>query len=81
MAGRRVRVQLLAPEREFVYRPLAVAEPFGLAHPARIGRAIPIQRATDVIVGTQDGDRRLHGTRARRIAVHTQVGHGRNGIA
>ena len=36
MAGRRVRIQLLAPEREFVYRPLAVAEPFGLAHPARI---------------------------------------------
>jgi sulfide:quinone oxidoreductase len=36
LAGPRVRVQLLAPEREFVYRPLAVAEPFGLAHPARI---------------------------------------------
>lgn len=39
LAGRRVRVQLLAPEREFVYRPLAVAEPFGLAHPARIDLA------------------------------------------
>jgi sulfide:quinone oxidoreductase len=36
LAGPRVRVELLAPEREFVYRPLAVAEPFGLAHPARI---------------------------------------------
>jgi sulfide:quinone oxidoreductase len=37
LAGPRVRVVLLAPEREFVYRPLAVAEPFGLAHPARVG--------------------------------------------
>ena len=35
LAGPRVKVELLAPEREFVYRPLAVAEPFGLAHPAR----------------------------------------------
>ena len=39
LAGPRVRVQLLAPEREFVNRPLAVAEPFGLAHPARIDLA------------------------------------------
>ena len=39
LAGPRVRVQLLAPESEFVYRPLAVAEPFGLAHPARIDLA------------------------------------------
>lgn len=38
-AGPRVRVELLAPEREFVYRPLAVAEPFRLAHPARIDLA------------------------------------------
>lgn len=36
LAGPRVKVQLLAPEREFVYRPLSVAEPFGLAHPTRI---------------------------------------------
>lgn len=36
LAGPRVRVELLAPERDFVYRPLSVAEPFGLAHPARI---------------------------------------------
>jgi sulfide:quinone oxidoreductase len=36
LAGPRVKVELIAPEREFVYRPLAVAEPFGLARPARI---------------------------------------------
>ena len=39
LAGPRVRIDLLAPEREFVYRPLAVAEPFGLARPARIDLA------------------------------------------
>ncbi len=39
LAGPRVKAELLAPEREFVQRPLAVAEPFGLAHPARINLA------------------------------------------
>ncbi len=32
LAGDRVRVTLLAPEPDFVYRPLAVAEPFCLGH-------------------------------------------------
>jgi sulfide:quinone oxidoreductase len=36
LAGPRVRIELLAPEREYVYRPLSVAEPFGLADPARV---------------------------------------------
>jgi sulfide:quinone oxidoreductase len=35
LAGDRVRVTILAPERDFVYRPLAVAEPFSLGHAAR----------------------------------------------
>jgi sulfide:quinone oxidoreductase len=39
LAGPRVRVDLLAPEREYVYRPLAVAEPFRLARPARVDLA------------------------------------------
>ena len=38
-AGPRVRVELLAPEPAFVYRPLAVAEPFRLVDPARIDLA------------------------------------------
>jgi sulfide:quinone oxidoreductase len=33
LAGSRTRVELLAPEREFHYRPLTVAEPFGLVEP------------------------------------------------
>ena len=39
LAGPRVRVVLPTPERDFVYLPLALAEPFGLAHPARVDLA------------------------------------------
>ena len=35
MAGDRVDLTLLAPEAEFVYRPMAVAEPFGRGHADR----------------------------------------------
>ena len=36
MAGDRVRLTLAAPDRDFSYRPLAVAEPFGLGHAYRV---------------------------------------------
>jgi sulfide:quinone oxidoreductase len=65
LAGPRVRVELLAPEREFVYRPLAVAEPFKLAHPARVdlaelaaGHGARYRR--DALTGVDPGRRRLH---------------------
>jgi sulfide:quinone oxidoreductase len=32
LAGDRVRITLLAPQRDFHYRPMAVAEPFSIAH-------------------------------------------------
>src|SRR4051794_23355788 len=35
LAAAETRVTLLAPEPAFTYRPLAVAEPFGLAHAVR----------------------------------------------
>src|SRR5919199_2355243 len=35
LAGERVRCTLLTPEREFVYRPMAVAEPFSRGRAAR----------------------------------------------
>ena len=35
LAYDRLEVELLAPQRDFVYRPLAVAEPFGLGGPRR----------------------------------------------
>jgi sulfide:quinone oxidoreductase len=37
LAGERVRITLLAPERDFHYRPMAVAEPFTIAHARRLG--------------------------------------------
>jgi sulfide:quinone oxidoreductase len=36
LAGDHVRITLLAPERHFHYRPMAVAEPFTIAHARRI---------------------------------------------
>ena len=36
LAEERVRLELLAPEPDFWYRPLAVAEPFGVGQPARL---------------------------------------------
>jgi sulfide:quinone oxidoreductase len=36
MAGDSVRLTLVAPDREFSYRPLAVAEPFALGHAQRV---------------------------------------------
>lgn len=35
LAGERVELELLTPEREFTYRPLAVAEPFGIGEVQR----------------------------------------------
>jgi sulfide:quinone oxidoreductase len=36
MAGDRVRLTLIAPDPDFSYRPLAVAEPFGLGHAHKV---------------------------------------------
>jgi sulfide:quinone oxidoreductase len=35
LAGERVHITLVAPDSDFVYRPMAVAEPFGLGAPRR----------------------------------------------
>ena len=63
LAGDLLEVQLVAPEADFVYRPLAVAEPF------RVGEAhrFPLQRLTDAAgaeltrasVRSVDAERRL----------------------
>ena len=39
LAGERVRVTLLSDSAELVYRPFAVAEPFGLGEPQRFSLA------------------------------------------
>src|SRR5215207_2938558 len=36
LAGTRVELTLLAPGEDFVHRPLAVTEPFGLGRPQRV---------------------------------------------
>ena len=43
LAGDRVRVTLVAPEPDFVYRPMAVAEPFGLGE----ARRYPLRRIVE----------------------------------
>src|SRR6476619_1621569 len=44
LAPDKVEVELLAPRRDFLYRPLAVGEPFGTAHVARYDLAELAQR-------------------------------------
>src|SRR3954447_3442727 len=60
LAGERVRITLLSDQDAFVYRPLAVAEPFGFAAPQRfslerlaIDRGFRLQRGT---LGAVDSD-------------------------
>src|SRR5215218_5764501 len=43
LAGDRVRITLVAPEPDFVYRPMAVLEPFGLGE----ARRYPLRRIAD----------------------------------
>jgi sulfide:quinone oxidoreductase len=59
MAGDRVRLTLIAPDPDFTYRPLAVAEPFALGHAHRV----PLTRfaadagaelVRDAVVGADD---------------------------
>jgi sulfide:quinone oxidoreductase len=70
LAGDRLAVTLLAPDRHFTYRPLSVGEPFGLGHATRYElQAIGADRGFAVVrdtlaavephsnrVVTQDGD-------------------------
>jgi sulfide:quinone oxidoreductase len=71
LAGDRLQVTLLAPDRHFTYRPLSVGEPFGLGHPTRYeleaiaaDRGFAVMRDTLAAVEpdahrvvTQDGER------------------------
>ena len=45
MAGDKVRLTLIAPDADFSYRPLAVAEPFALGHAHRV----PLTRFTEEV--------------------------------
>ncbi|MDQ2676394.1 MAG: NAD(P)/FAD-dependent oxidoreductase, partial [Actinomycetota bacterium] len=62
--GDRARLTLIAPDPDFVYRPLAVAEPFGLGHAHRVSL---VRFASDTgaelvpepVTGVDDGERRV----------------------
>lgn len=65
MAPDRVRLTLIAPDPDFTYRPLAVAEPFSLGHAHRV----PLRRFAhdagadlilDSVMGVDDDARELH---------------------
>jgi sulfide:quinone oxidoreductase len=65
MARDKVRLTLIAPDPDFSYRPLAVAEPFGLGH----AHKVPLKRFTadtgaelveDAVVGVDDQAREIH---------------------
>ena len=65
MARNHTRLTLIAPDPDFSYRPLAVAEPFGLGHAHRV----PLERFTadadaelvvDAVVGVDDAAREVH---------------------
>jgi sulfide:quinone oxidoreductase len=64
-ARNHTRLTLIAPDTEFSYRPLAVAEPFGLGHAHRV----PLSRFAadadaeliiDAVVGVDDAAREIH---------------------
>ena len=65
MAGERVSLRLIAPDPDFSYRPLAVAEPFGMGH----AHHVPLKRfaeetgaelVLDAAVGVDDANGLVH---------------------
>src|SRR5215208_7732691 len=65
MAGDRVRLTLAASDREFTYRPLAVAEPFALGHAYRVPLsqftdAAGAELVVDATVGIDDASGKVH---------------------
>ena len=62
LAGDRIDIEIVAPEREFVYRPLAVATPFDLGDPPRfaladIARDLDATHRQDAIVAIRPTQR------------------------
>ena len=64
MAGDSVRLTLVAPDREFSYRPLAVAEPFALGHAHRVplsrfAEETSAELVIDAVVEVDDAGRQV----------------------
>ncbi len=78
LAGDRVNITLLAPEREFRYRPMAVAEPFTIAHVRRVDlAAIAADFGAELVRGSlaavEPGDQRVVTRSGERIGYDALV--------
>jgi sulfide:quinone oxidoreductase len=78
LAGDRVRITLLAPERDFHYRPMAVAEPFSLGrarHIALVAIAADFdaQHVAGALAGVEHAEHRVVTHSGRRIAYDALV--------
>lgn len=72
LAGQRVSVTLLAPNREFLYRPMTVREPFGYALAGRypleeIAREIGVELCVDGFKWLDPSRRLVHTTAGRQL--------------
>jgi sulfide:quinone oxidoreductase len=86
LAGERVRITLLAPERDFHYRPMAVAEPFSIAHARHVALvaiaadfnaryvagALASVEAAERRVVTRDGERIAYDALVIACGTHTR---------
>jgi sulfide:quinone oxidoreductase len=64
IAGERARLTLIAPDPDFSYRPLAVAEPFGLGHAHRVplselAKETGAELVIDAVTGVDDAGREV----------------------
>jgi sulfide:quinone oxidoreductase len=89
MAGDRVRLTLVAPDADFSYRPLAVAEPFALGHAYRVPLSqftedVGAELVADAAVGVDDKAGRLQlrdsGPRSYEALLVAPGGHAVSGV-
>jgi sulfide:quinone oxidoreductase len=78
LAGARVRITLLAPETEYRYRPMAVAEPFTISHARRVALAtvaadFDAELATGAIAAVEPDERYVVTLGGRRIGYDALV--------
>jgi sulfide:quinone oxidoreductase len=78
LAGDRVRITLLAPEHDFRYRPMAVAEPFTIARARHVALAgvthdFDADLVIDALVAVEHGERHIVTRNGRRIGYDALV--------
>jgi sulfide:quinone oxidoreductase len=72
LAGDRVEVEVLSPARQFVYRPMLVAEPFGTARALRLDldpiiAAAGAHHRMEAMIGAELGDRTVRTSAGRSV--------------